>query len=59
MLKVNDRVHFKDREMNETYGILIILDIKGEIATLTKGDYSNFGSHNCNAKLTEIEKSEE
>ena len=58
MLKKNDRVRFKDKEKDSRYGVLIIFNIKGDIATCGSGDYASFGKNLCNAKLSELKKTE-
>jgi hypothetical protein len=58
MFQEQDRVRFKDKEKDKQYGILIILNIKGDIATLGSGDYATLGQNMCNAKLTEIKRAE-
>jgi len=58
MFKEQDRVRFIDKEKDKQYGVLIIFNIKGEIATLGSGDYSTFGQNLCNAKLSELKLAE-
>jgi hypothetical protein len=58
MFKVNDRVRFIDTEKDKQFGVLIIFNIKGDIATLGSVDYASLGQNMCNAKLTELKKAE-
>jgi len=56
MFKEQDRVRFIDTEKDKQFGILIILNIKGDIATLGSGDYATLGQSMCNAKLSELKR---
>ena len=38
--------------------VLIIFNIKGDIATLGGGDYETLGQNMCNAKLSDIKRAE-
>ena len=58
MFKVNDRVRFINSEKDKQFGVLIIFNIKGDIATLGSGDYATLGQNMCNAKLSELKKAE-
>jgi len=58
MFKEQDRVRFKDKEKDKQYGVLIIFNIKGDIATLGGGDYETLGQNMCNAKLSDIKRAE-
>ena len=50
MFKEQDRVRFIDTEKDKQFGVLIIFNIKGDIATL--------GQSMCNAKLSELKRAE-
>ena len=56
MFKEQDRVRFIDTEKDKQFGVLIIFNIKGDIATLGNGDYANLGQNMCNAKLFQNSK---
>lgn len=58
MLKLNDRVRFIDSDKDKQYGVLIILDIKNNIATCGSGDYATLGQNMCNAKLDELKSAD-
>ena len=58
MFKEQDRVRFIDTEKDKQFGVLIIFNIKSDIATLGSGDYANLGQNMCNAKLTELKRAE-
>jgi len=58
MLKKGDRVRFIDAEKDKQFGVLIIFNIKDDIATLGSGDYATLGQNMCNAKLTELKRAE-
>jgi len=58
MLKETDRVRFIDERKDKLYGVLIILNIKNDIATLTSGDYATFGQSTLNAKISELKKAD-
>lgn len=58
MIKENERVRFKDKEKDKIYDVLIILNIKGDIATLGRGEYATLGQNICNAKLSELKLAE-
>lgn len=58
MFKQGDRVRFINPNQDNKYGVLIIFNIKGDIATLGSGDYSTLGQNMCNAKLTELKHAE-
>jgi hypothetical protein len=51
-------VRFIDPDKDKQFGVLIIFNIKGDIATLGSGDYSTLGQNMCNAKLTELKYAE-
>jgi hypothetical protein len=54
MFKEQDRVRFIDPDKDKQFGILIIFNITGDIATIGSGDYSTIGQNMCNSKLTEL-----
>jgi hypothetical protein len=56
MFQLNDRVKYKDANLNNIFGILTILSIKGDSATCSKLDYNNIGSLLYNIKLDDLEK---
>ena len=58
MFKENDRVRFVDKEKDKQFGVLVIFNLKGDIATLGSGDYATFGQNLCNAKLSELKLAE-
>lgn len=58
MFKEQDRVRFIDAEKDEQFGVLIIFNITGDIATLASGDYATLGQNRCNAKLSELKPAE-
>jgi len=58
MLRENDRVRFVDEKMDKQFGVLIIFSIKGDIATIGKGDYASLGQNMMNVKLSEIKRAE-
>jgi hypothetical protein len=58
MLKENERVRFINEEKDKQFGILYIFSIKGEYATIGKGDYTTLGQNMINVKLTEIKRIE-
>lgn len=60
MIKVNDKVRFKEPEKDSQYGVLLVLEIDdgNEIATCTSADYSKFGGIKCNANFSESQKVE-
>lgn len=58
MLQVNDRVRFIDSEKDKQFGIIVIFNITGDIATCFSGDYATLGQNKCNAKLSELKKAE-
>jgi len=58
MFKEQDRVRFIDTEKDKQFGVLIIFNITGDIATLGSGDYASLGQNMCNAKLSELKPAE-
>jgi len=56
MFQVNDRVKYKDVNLNKAFGILTILSIKSDIAICSKLDYNNIDSLLYNIKLVDLEK---
>lgn len=56
MFKEQDRVRFIDPDKDKQFGVLIIFNIKGDIATLGSGDYTTLGQNMCNAKLSELKR---
>jgi len=58
MLRENDRVRFVDVKMDKQFGVLIIFNIKGGIATIGKSDYASLGQNMINVKLSEIKLAE-
>jgi len=58
MFKEQDRVRFIYTEKDKQFGVLIIFNITGDIATLGSGDYASLGQNMCNAKLSELKRAE-
>lgn len=58
MITKNDRVRFIDEEKNNQFGVLTVFEIKGEYATIAKGDYESFGQDLMNVKFTELKLAE-
>ena len=58
MFKEQDRVRFTDTVKDKQFGVLIIFNITGEIATFGSGDYASLGQNMCNAKLFELKRAE-
>lgn len=58
MIKENDRIRFIDQEMHRQYGVLLVFSIKGENATVGKGDYASLGQNIMTVKLAEIKLAE-
>jgi len=58
MFNEQDRVRFIDTEKDKQFGVLIIFNITGDIATLGSGDYASLGQNMCNSKLSELKRAE-
>ena len=58
MIAQNDRVRFIDEEKDKQYGVLLVFNIKGDFATIGKGDYASLGQHLMTVKLTELKRAE-
>lgn len=58
MITQNDRVRFIDEDKNKQFGVLLVFNIKGEYATIGKGDYTSLGQNLMTVKLTELKRAE-
>lgn len=58
MFKINDRVRYKNYEMDKVYGVLIIVSINGQIATCSDLSYNNIGNTTHNILLCDLVKAD-
>jgi hypothetical protein len=54
MFNINDRVRYKNNEMDKVYGVLIIVSINEQIATCSDLSYDNLGNTIHNILLCDL-----
>ena len=58
MFKLNDRVRYKNNELNIEFGVLIIISINEQIATCSDLSYTNLGNTTHNIQLCDLVKAD-
>lgn len=58
MIAQNDRVRFIDEDKNKQFGVLLVFNIKGDYATIGKGDFASLGQDLMTVKLIELKRAE-
>ncbi len=58
MLKIGDRVRFIDSEKDKQYGVLVVINVKGQFVTCGNGDGRTYGAGLCTVHMNELKKSE-